>query len=72
MPQFDFYSFSTQVFWTLLGFLLFYFFILKYYIVKFAELFKIRQKLYHLNKIKINDIEKWKKIFYSLFFRSFL
>ena len=72
MPQFDFYSFPGQVFWTLLGFLFFYFFILKYYIVKFAEVIKMRQKLYYLTKHKINNIDLYKKSIYTIFFRNFL
>ena len=46
MPQFDAYSYSGQIFWTLLGFLFFYFFILNFYVVHFSEVFKMRQKLY--------------------------
>ena len=72
MPQFDFYSFPGQVFWTLLGFLFFYFFILKYYIVKFSEVIKMRQKLYFLVKFKINNIDLYKKEIYTLFFRNSL
>jgi len=45
MPQFDFYSFPSQVFWSLLGFLIFYFFILRFYLVNFSETFKMRSKL---------------------------
>jgi hypothetical protein len=45
MPQFDFYSFSGQVFWTLLGFFIFYFFVLRFYLTSFSEMFKMRQKL---------------------------
>jgi hypothetical protein len=45
MPQFDFYSFSGQIFWTLFGFYLFYFFVLHFYLTSFSELFKMRQKL---------------------------
>jgi lipid-A-disaccharide synthase-like uncharacterized protein len=45
MPQFDLYSFSSQVFWTLLGFSFFYFFTLKFYLVQLAEVLKMRQKL---------------------------
>ena len=45
MPQFDFYSFSGQIFWTLFGFYLFYFFVLHFYLTSFYELFKMRQKL---------------------------
>lgn len=45
MPQFDIFSFSTQVVWTLLGFFSFYFFILKFYLVKIAETLKLRRIL---------------------------
>ena len=72
MPQFDFYSFPSQVFWTLIGFFIFYFFILKNYIVKFSELFKMRQKLYILTKFKINSVDSYKKDFYNIYFRNFL
>jgi len=45
MPQFDFYCFSVQVFYTLSGFFVFYFFCLNNIILKIGELFKIRAKL---------------------------
>lgn len=45
MPQFDFYSFSGQVFWTLTGFYFFYFFGLYFYLTKFSSMIKMRQKL---------------------------
>lgn len=46
MPQFDSYSFSGQIFWTLLGFFVFYFFVLNFYVVHLSEVVKMRQKLY--------------------------
>ena len=55
MPQFDFYSFSGQIFWTLVGFYMFYFFILHSYLSNFSEMFKIRQKLI-VNFTKNNKI----------------
>ena len=67
MPQFDFYSFPGQVFWTLLAMLFFYFFILKFYLVPFSEIFKIRQKLYNINSFSISDKTIYKKKIYSLF-----
>ena len=70
MLQFDFYSFPGQVFWTLLGFLFFYFFILKYYIVKFSEVIKMRYKLYSLTKFKATNVDSYKKEVYTLFFRN--
>ena len=45
MPQFDFYSFSVQVFWTLSGFFLFYFLFLGDLLAKIAVLLKLRSKL---------------------------
>jgi len=45
MPQFDFYSFSVQIFWILVGFSLFYFFILRFYLVPVSEVLKWRKKL---------------------------
>jgi hypothetical protein len=45
MPQFDFYSFSTQIFWVLLGFILLYFFLLRLYVVNFSRYNKYYQKL---------------------------
>ena len=53
MPQFDAFSFSGQVFCILSGFLFFYFFILRVYLINFAEMFKFRQKL--LNKYLITN-----------------
>jgi hypothetical protein len=45
MPQFDFFSFSTQVFWILIGFFSFYFFVLKFYLVKIGQTLKLRRIL---------------------------
>jgi len=45
MPQFDFYCFSVQVFWTLSTFFIFYFYCLQNLISKLCELLKIRSKL---------------------------
>jgi hypothetical protein len=45
MPQFDAYTFSSQVFLTLSGFYFVYFFGLHLYLTKLAALFKMRQKL---------------------------
>jgi len=45
MPQFDAYSFSGQVFWTLTGFYLFFFWGLYSHLTQFSALFKMRQKL---------------------------
>jgi hypothetical protein len=45
MPQFDAYTYSSQIFWVLIGFYLFYFFFLNYYLISFSEVFKMRLKL---------------------------
>ncbi len=47
MPQFDFYSFSTQIFYVLLGFIFFHFFILNYIVISYAQVLKLRQKLFN-------------------------
>jgi len=56
MPQFDFYSFSSQIIWCALGFALFYSFILKYYLVYFSEIYKMRNKMYQSKRINNLDI----------------
>jgi hypothetical protein len=45
LPQFDFQSFSVQVFWMLVGFFVFYFSILKNFLSNLASLFKLRSKI---------------------------
>jgi F0F1-type ATP synthase membrane subunit b/b' len=45
MPQFDFFTYSSQAFWTLFTFYIFYFFILKFYLVPYIEILKMRRKL---------------------------
>jgi len=45
MSQFDFFSFSVQVFWTLLGFFTIYFYILFYFLPKLSHVIKLREKL---------------------------
>jgi F0F1-type ATP synthase membrane subunit b/b' len=56
MPQFDFFSFSGQVFWTLSSFCFFYFIVLRFYLTRLSETLKMRQKLLSFstkeNKIK--------------------
>ena len=48
MPQFDFYSWYSVCFWTLLFFHLSYFFFLKFVFLPLMELAKVRQKLVNL------------------------
>ena len=45
MSQFDFHSFSVQIFWVLIGFFVFYFTNLKDYLSNLALLLKIRSKV---------------------------
>jgi len=59
MPQFDFHSFSVQIFWVLIGFFVFYFTILKDYLSNLALLLKIRSKVlvsYVSNSLQIKKI----------------
>ena len=58
MPQFDSYSFSGQVFWSLLGDSFFFLFILKCYLSQFSEMFKFRQKLINMYSPTNNIIKK--------------
>lgn len=44
MPQFDFYAFSSQVFWSIALFYIFYFVFTQIYLPKIAEVLKIREK----------------------------
>jgi hypothetical protein len=69
MPQFDAYSFSGQIFWTLLGFFVFYFFILNVYVVHFSEVFKMRQKLYlsSLGKKTSNVVDTYNPFLLAIF-----
>lgn len=69
MPQFDAYSFSGQIFWTLLGFFVFYFFVLNVYVVHFSEVFKMRQKLYlsSLGKKTSNVVDTYNPFLLAIF-----
>lgn len=62
MPQFDFYSFSEQVFLFIITFTIFYFSFLKFYLGNFAKTIKIRLKLKNIfdnfNNNKSNSIFK--------------
>ena len=67
MPQFDFHSFSVQVFWTLFSFFVFYFVILKNFLSNLSALFKLRFKVFH----KFNEGLDSKSInFFDFFFRN--
>ena len=45
MPQFDSFSFFSQIFWVVLFSSFFYLFILKYYLRNIGENFKITKKI---------------------------
>ena len=69
MPQFDFYSFSTQIFWFLLSFYFFYFFFVYFYITSFTRVFKLRQKLilfYSLNNLNKSSLSIFDKFFLKI------
>jgi len=75
MPQFDFYSFSTQVFYVLLGFVVFHFLILNYVVVSYAQVLKLRQKLANVYLGNKLSVKKAKKTVYDsvifVFFKFF-
>lgn len=48
MPQFDIFIMSSQVIWLIIKFGIFYFFILKTFMVKISETIKFRNKLLKL------------------------
>lgn len=56
MPQFDFYAFSTQVFWSLLIFFSFYYLFTQIFLSKISEVLKLREKRKKLKNVneKIN------------------
>jgi hypothetical protein len=71
MPQFDFFSYATQVFWFLGSFCLFYSSFLFFFIVRYAEVLKLRNKLVDLRKGK--QIKNRKRVYDTLiqqFFNS--
>ena len=67
MPQFDFHSFSVQVFWTLFGFFIFYLLILKNFLSNLSALFKLRFKVFHnFNK----GLDSKSMVFFDFFLRN--
>jgi hypothetical protein len=52
MPQFDFFTFSVQNFWTLFSFFIFYFFTLYFYLGYTSEILKSRNKLLHVHGLE--------------------
>jgi hypothetical protein len=75
MPQFDFYSFSTQVFYVLLGFTFFHFFILNYVVLSYARVLKLRQKLFNTflltQKATVNSSKAVYDSFIAVIFQNF-
>jgi hypothetical protein len=68
MPQFDFHTFSVQIFWTLSGFFIFYFSILKSFLSNLSALFKLRSKvLYSFN----TGLEQKPIVFFDFFLKNF-
>jgi hypothetical protein len=65
MPQFDFYSFSTQVFHVLLGFAVFHFFILNFLVISYAQVLKLRQKLFNIYLNSSLGVNKHSKSVYD-------
>jgi len=70
MPQFDFYSFSGQVFWSLTGFFVFYFFVLRFYVTEISKVFKFRKKL--LSTSGAGNVSADKSVIYDVIFHSVL
>ena len=70
MPQFDFYSFSGQVFWSLAGFFVFYFFVLRFYVTEISKVFKFRKKL--LSTSGAENVSGSKSVIYDAIFHSVL
>jgi hypothetical protein len=74
MPQFDFYSFVSQTFWILLFLGFFYFFILFFYLSKYAEVIKFRKSLKFFykfnNSLLENRITIYDQYLYSFFLQN--
>jgi F0F1-type ATP synthase membrane subunit b/b' len=64
MPQFDFYSYSIQIIWLFVFFILFYGLISLFYLPSFSEVLKIRNKLL-LRAQKMKETAKVRKIIAS-------
>lgn len=71
MPQFDFYSFSTQVFYVLIGFTFFHFFILNFIVISYSQVLKLRQKLFNTYLDKSLKEKNLKSIYDSAIFFCF-
>ena len=67
MPQFDFYSFSTQIFFVLLGFAIFHFLVLKFIVVPYSKVLKLRKKLFSTFLVNSTDSTNYSKSLYESF-----
>ncbi len=76
MPQFDFYTFSVQIFWTILSFFTLYFVLLKFLLARVSETLKFRKKLLLLSTQKKNSnnlvIKNFKNLvpYITIFFKK--
>ena len=57
MPQFDFTTFSSQIFWLAICFTILYIFISKVILPRIAEIKKIRQETIDQDQISAQDLE---------------
>jgi len=70
MPQFDFFSFSSQVFWVFLSFIFFYFLSLRLPFTNTNEVFKMRKKLVSFTNNLTKNFNK-NIIYKTLFLNTF-
>ena len=56
MIQLDIFIFSVNAFWIIIGLFVIYIIFLKWYIIKIAQILKIRKLTLTQNKIKYNKI----------------
>lgn len=66
MPQFDFFTFSTQIFWSILIFYSFYFIFTQIYLPKISETIKLREKRKRLQQT-VSKTTLFSTIFLFLF-----
>jgi hypothetical protein len=71
MPQFDFFCWVSQVFWTSFFFILFFFFYLKFFIVNYYNSnfikYQLIKEVTNLKKFKVNKNILYKKLFLNSF-----
>ena len=69
MPQFEFYTFSSQTFFFLLTFFILYFFITFVYIPRTAEILKMRKKLIKRYSTPLTELNLI-GVFYDIYFKK--